>query len=131
MPFPIDLKYIEEAERELGVLFPDNFKAKMVAENGGDVETDDEDWQLFPFFDKADHKRIARTSNHIILETKEAREWNNFPIKGVAIASNGYGDKLVFLNISEDSKELGEDIFIWYHETGEIVKVANSISELL
>jgi hypothetical protein len=37
MPFPVELKYINTAERRLGLIFPDSFKAAMAANNGGTV----------------------------------------------------------------------------------------------
>ena len=130
MPFPVDIKYIIEVEQELGLLFPDSFKSKMMIENGGELMTDDDDWQLFPFFDKSDKKRISRTCNHIALETKQVRSWGNFPSNGIAIASNGSGDFLLLLSTQDDNKKLSDEIYIWFHETGEIEKVADSIEEL-
>lgn len=130
MPFPVDIKYIIEAEQELGFLFPDSFKSKMMLENGGELMTDDDDWQLFPFFDKSEKKRISRTCNHIALETKQARAWNNFPSIGITIASNGSGDFLLLLPTKQNDKKLSDEIYIWFHETGEIEKVADSIQEL-
>ena len=131
MPFPIDIKYINETEQELGLFFPDNFKAKMTQENGGELLTEEDDWQLFPFFDKSDKKRISRTCNHIILETNQAKSWDNFPDKGVAIASNGCGDFLILLPTKENDKKLSDEIFMWFHETGEIEKVADKIDEFI
>jgi hypothetical protein len=130
MTFPVDVKYINEAEQELELVFPNKFKSKMTKENGGELITEDDDWQLFPFFDKSDNKRISRTCNHIGLETKQAKEWDNFPKNGVAIASNGSGDYLVLLPIAGIEKKLSEEIFFWLHETGEIEKVAENIDEL-
>lgn len=130
MPFPIDEKYIFEAEQELGLSFPSMFKAKMKKENGGAIETENDDWQLFPFFDKLDKKRISRTSNHIILETKEAKKWRNFPNNGIAIGENGSGDRLILLPATENSKVLSEEIYTWFHETGEVEKIADSIEEI-
>lgn len=130
MPFPIDLKYITETEKELGLIFPDSFKNKMRNENGGELITKEDDWQIFPFLDKSDKKRISRTSNHIVLETKQARNWGNFPIDGIAIASNGSGDFLILLPTKENQQNLSSEIFSWFHETGEIKKVANNIEEL-
>jgi len=130
MPFPVDIKYINETEQELELVFPNKFKSKMTKENGGELITEDDDWQLFPFFDKSDNKRISRTCNHIGLETKQAKEWDNFPKNGVAIASNGSGDYLVLLPIAENEKKLREEIFFWLHETGKIEKVAENIDEL-
>jgi len=130
MPFPIDIKYISEIEQELGLIFPESFKTKMREENGGELSTKDDDWQIFPFFDKSDQKRISRTANHIILETKQARNWGNFPANGIAIASNGSGDFLLLLPTKENQQQLSSEIFAWFHETGEVKKIANHITEL-
>ncbi len=131
MPFPLDPQYIIETEQELGVLFPDHFKAKMIRENGGPLATGDDYWHLYPFFDKSDNKRISRTCNHIGLETRLARNWRNFPADAVAIASNGSGDHLVLLPMNAHCKELGDTIFTGYHETGDTDKVAETINELI
>lgn len=130
MPFPLDRKYIIETEQELGVIFPDSFKSKMTIENGGELMTEDDYWQLFPFFDKSDNKSMSRTCNHIVLETKQARVWDNFPDNGIAIASNGSGDNLILLPLHNDNKKLREEIYLWQHETGDIQEVAKTISEL-
>lgn len=102
----------------------------MVQENGGELMTEDDDWQLFPFFDKSDKKRISRTCNHIGLETKQAREWDDFPPNGIAIGSNGCGDILLLLPTTENIKKLNEEVFIWFHETGKMEKLADNINKL-
>ena len=130
MPFPVDLEYIRESEKELGVQFPQKFIRKMTFENGGEIMTEEDDWQLIPFFDKTDNKRISRTCNHIILETEKAREWNGFPKNGIAIATNGSGDYLVLLPFKDSPTKLREEIYIWLHETAEIIEAAISIDEL-
>lgn len=66
MPFPLDEKYIIETEKELDILFLGSFKVKMMQENGGELVIADNDWQLYPFFDKSDKKRINRTCNPMI-----------------------------------------------------------------
>ncbi|WP_177764452.1 SMI1/KNR4 family protein [Flavobacterium sp. I3-2] len=131
MPFPIDEKYIIETEKELGILFPYNFKLKMIKENGGEMVNEDDDWNLYPFFDKSNKKRISRTCNHIGLETKQAKNWGNFPLNAIAIASNGSGDHLVLLPTKENNEILSDEIFTWYHETGKTEKVADKIDELI
>jgi len=131
MPFPVDLKFIQDTEKELGLFFPDIFKQKMMLENGGEIQTDEDDWQLFPFFDKTDNKRISRTCNHIIHETKQAKEWDDFPESAISIASNGCGDYLVLLIDKNNGKQLNDEIFLWLHETGGLVKIADSINELI
>lgn len=131
MPFPIELKYIVQTEEELGVLFPDQFKTKMMQENGGELTTKEDDWQLYPFFDRSDKKRIGRTCNHIGLETKQTRSWRNFPANAIAIASNGSGDYLILLPEIGNEKQLSEVIYSWWHEKGVPQQIADSINDLL
>lgn len=131
MPFPVDEIYIKETESELSLDFPEKFKLKMIEENGGEIITDEDEWQIFPFFDKSDNKRISRTCNHIVLETKQAKEWDNFPVNAIAIATNGFGDHLILLPLANNNKKLGDEIYFWFHETGEITKIAESIDELI
>lgn len=131
MPFPIEPNYIAQTEDELGVLFPTRFKAKMIQENGGELSTKEDDWQLYPFFDRSDKKRMSRTCNHIGLETKQAKEWRNFPAHAIAIASNGSGDHLILLPENDNEKQLSEVIYAWWHEEGIPNKIADSIEDLV
>jgi hypothetical protein len=128
MPFPIDEKYIKETESELNVEFPTEFKNRLIKLNGGELIADEFDFQLYPFFDKSDRKRISRTCNHIGLETKNAHKWNNFPKNGIAIASDGGGNHLVLTHDGDGI--LSNEIFFWHHEVGELEKIAESINEL-
>ena len=130
MPFAVNEKFILQTEQLLGVTFPPDFRLKMMQSNGGEIETDEDVWELYPFFDNSDQVRLKRTCNEIILETKQARKWNNFPSSGVAIARNGCGDQLLFLVDEADSTKLGESIYQWQHETGEVFVVAADIQEL-
>ncbi|AWK03943.1 SMI1/KNR4 family protein [Flavobacterium crocinum] len=131
MPFPLDVKYIIETEEQLEVQFPSLFKEKMMKENGGEAATEYDDWNLYPFFDQSDKKRISRTCQDIVLGTNQARKWNNFPSSAIAIASNGCGDQLVLIPLDNDKGKLSEVIYFWYHETGALEKVAESIQELI
>ena len=128
MPFPLDEKYIKETEFELSVKFPTEFKNRMIKSNGGELVTDEFEFELFPIFDKSDRKRISRTCNHIGLETKNAREWNEFPENGIAIGSDGFGN-LIILTHSGDGI-LSDEIHFWNHEIGQTEKIAESITEL-
>jgi hypothetical protein len=128
MPFPVDIQYIQMTEKEFDMFFPPIFKAKMMQLNGGELLTEDEEWNLYPFFDKSTNKKISRTCNHIGLETKAAREWSNFPSNAIAIGSNGSGDQLILMPESERSKNLSDTIYIWRHETGETEFVAANIN---
>lgn len=130
MPFPVDGIYIKQAEEKLGVEFPSSFRTKMMRDNGGELATEEDDWQLFPFLDSSDKKRLSRTSNDIVRETGLAKKWPNFPSDCIAIASNGSGDLLVFKRGAPPAKKLEEVVYFWSHETGKLEEVASSFSEL-
>ncbi|MBK6901576.1 MAG: SMI1/KNR4 family protein [Saprospirales bacterium] len=125
MSFPIESKYIRELETELNVKFPPKFIKRMMVSNGGEVETEELDILLYPFYDKTDKKRISRTCNHIGRETKSAKEWTAFPTNGVAIGTDGFGNQLILLH--EGNGLLKETIYFWDHETGEMEEFAPSI----
>lgn len=126
MPFPVEEKYIEETESELNVKFPPDYKNRMIKSNGGEIDSDDYFFQLHPFFDKSDKKRISRTCNHIALETKNAKGWKGFPENAIVIGDGGSGD-LLFLQHNGNGI-LSDKIYLWDH--GEIEKIAESIKEL-
>ncbi len=102
----------------------------MQSKNGGEIETEFGSWIIHPFFDKSDIKRTKRTTNHIILETKNSREWDGFPSTAIAIGDNGSGDKLILLPADANSNELSDKIYVWLHETREIEELADNINEL-
>lgn len=130
MPFPIDLKFIEKLEADLGLSFPEKYKNKMLIENGGRIQHHEDDWTLFPFLDNLDKKRISRTCNHIGLETKNAKEWDNFPMDAIAIGQNDFGDLLILLPVKSTPNKLADNIFVWLHETGEIFELAENINSI-
>jgi hypothetical protein len=131
MPFPVEEIYIKKTEEKLETEFPSSFKMKMMRDNGGEIETDEDNWQLFPFFDESDKKRLSRTSNDIVRETQLARKWPNFPADCIAIASNGSGDMLVFKRLANPDRILDDTVYFWSHETGELQIAASSFSELI
>ena len=128
MPFPVDKRYIEESENDLNVIFPESFKKRMIKVNGGELDNEEIEIELYPFFDKSDKKRISRTCNHIGLETKKSREWNLFPDNAIAIGDDGFGNKLILMHSGDGA--LQDQILYWFHENGEIEKLANSIQDL-
>jgi hypothetical protein len=130
MPFPIAAEEIAKTEKKLGVCFPLGFKARMARDNGGEIKAADDYWQLIPFLDASDRKRIARTCNDICRETASTRSWRGFPADAYVIAQNGSGDHLILKPSATDSQVLGEEIFLWDHETGQVTRVADSIQEL-
>lgn len=130
MPFPVDIKYVNECERKLGAKFPPAFTVHMVKQNGGTVVTDVDSWDLYPFFDTSDKKRLKRTCNDIVRETASAREWPDFPEEAIAIGANGCGDQLVLLRQNDAPELLGHEVYWWDHETGDVFKVADDFSKL-
>lgn len=127
MAFDLDIKYIEEAESKLGKFLPKAYKEAMMQSNGGTAYLADEDWELFPIADMSDRKRIARSANHIIYETIQAKKWKSFPKNALAIASDGCGNLLIF---KEDADSYSDKIYLWCHEMGELELVANCFNEL-
>jgi hypothetical protein len=129
MPFPVDSIFIDRAAQKLGIRLPLGYIAHMQRSNGGEVEATNDRWQLFPIFDDSDKTRIKRTCNDIVRETRIAREWPRFPANGVAIASNGGGDNLIFLP-NESSERLDDTVYWWDHETGLHKAIADDFAEL-
>jgi len=130
MPHPVDPAAVRETEEKLGVAFPQGYVTRMTRSNGGDLVIEGEEWSLHPFLDSSEAAHIERTEYDIVQGTVDAREWEVFPPGGVAIASNGMGDELVFLPDPQRAGLLQPNVFMWSHETGEIDEVAKDFGEL-
>jgi hypothetical protein len=116
MPFPTTAARVDAAERELGVQLPKEYRARLMARNGGELTTAGDDWQVFPVFDPTDRKTAGRSANHIVQEVRGAREADGFPAGGIAIAANGEGDYLVLLPATTPGRLDGQ-VHVWNHET--------------
>ncbi len=130
MAFPIPESEIAKTEAKIGIRFPESFRKAMMADNGGEVITEEDQWELFPFFDTTDRKRLSRTSNDILRETVESRKWRGFPENGWAVANNGFGDHIVFLRSASDPSRFEDTVYTFWHETGEVKVLAKDFSEL-
>lgn len=130
MPFPLDPLFIRRAEEKLGRSLPSGYANSMLRANGGEIETEDDVWFLYPILDDSDRKRLARTCNDIVRESATARSWRGFPPEAVTIAHNGSGDQLLLLPSPADDTRFGDAVFAWSHETGEIVLVAQDFNDL-
>jgi hypothetical protein len=111
VPFPTSERRIEDAERQLGRRLPDDLRARLLHHNGGDVTVDGDEWQLYPVWDDSNLRTIARTSNNVVGETREAREWRLFPHGAIVIGGDGSGDLLVL-------RAGAARVERWSHETG-------------
>jgi hypothetical protein len=129
MPFPVEKRWIDATEAQLGTEFPSSYREAMMRWNGGAVSALDETWELFPIRDDSEPERTRRTSNDVLHETQEARGWQDFPSKGVAIAGNGTGDLLVFIALAE-GKPLRPTVYWWDHEYGQMQEIAGDFREL-
>ena len=127
MPFDIAESFILEAEREIGAVLPSSYRTSMLGANGGEIDTEDDSWELYPIADTSDRKRLSRTANHIIKETSLCRAWPGFPENALAIASNGAGDQLVLL---KQGSVFESAVYAWSHETAALTTVANEFSAL-
>ena len=127
MPFPISDDFICATEKALGASLPARYRAAMARSNGGEVEVEYDVWQLHPLEDRSDRKRLARTGNHILRETDQARKWPNFPAGAISIASNGTGDLLV---LRQHGGGLSDTVYLWSHEDGSLTELATSIEEI-
>lgn len=128
MPFPVDEKYIKIAETEFGVRFPESFRNKMMKLNGGGIEIGSDYFELQPFYDTSDIKRIKRTCNSIVHETKNERKHYRLPSNLIVIGNNGGGDLLVY---KINNNGIIETTVYWFnHETEELELAANDFSEL-
>ncbi|MHA6262370.1 SMI1/KNR4 family protein [Arenibacterium sp. CAU 1754] len=127
MPWPVDEQYVVECERNLGISLPKSYRASMIAENGGEVICDNDTWKLHPIWDKSDKKRLKRTANDVLRETKAMRAWSGWPDSAVCIAGNGTGDALLFLANGSDCETA---IHRWNHETGQTKKIQDDFSKL-
>lgn len=99
----------------------------MIAENGGAVICDNDAWQLHPIRDKSEKKRLQRTANDVVRETKAMKDWEGWPTSAICIAGNGTGDALVVL-INANTCEPA--IPRWNHETGQTTKLHGDFSEM-
>lgn len=128
MAFDISEDQVAATEGELGRQLPPVYRAKMMANNGGTAFDDEDQWDIHPIKDTSDRKRLSRSCNHVIAETKAAREWRGFPDDALAIGGNGFGDVMILLPSQADPSVYGDQIFVFWHETGEVKPLADDFS---
>ena len=127
MPFALAERFISATEEKLGAPLPHSYRQAMMASNGGDVVAYDDVWNLHPILDTSDRKRLSRSCNDIWRETRVMRGWPGWPENAVAIADNGTGDKLLFLREGPLNQPA---VYVWLHDTGDLIEVAQSFAEL-
>jgi hypothetical protein len=127
MPFNLAERFINAAEDTLAAALPYFYRQAMMASNGGEICAYNDVWNLHPILDSSDRKRLSRSCNDILRETRMMRDWPGWPGNAVAIADNGAGDKLVF---PKEGQTYHPEVYVWLHKTGDLIEVAQSFSEL-
>ena len=127
MAFNLAEQYVQQAEDALGATLPQNYRVAMMTNNGGEVDVADDDWELIPIKDSSDRKRLARSCNDIVAETKSYQEQSGFPVDVVVIAENGSGDCIVF---RREGNVFHPAPHVWNHETRTLLKICDDFSEL-
>jgi hypothetical protein len=122
MPFATTDEHIRKAEEALGVQLPAVLRERLLRDNGGEIEAADDIWQLFPVQDTTDRKRLSRTASHIVRETAEARKWDGFPSRAIAIASNGSGDYLILQDMAGNGN-FADTVLLWSHDDASVTPV--------
>ena len=125
MGFDVTEKYIQLAEKELGVTFPTQYRNRLMRENGGEIEQY-EDWFLLPVLDTSDKKRLSRSCSDICRETKQAICDGGLPEDSIIIANNGDGDYLILIKDPSQPGGVDKKIYYWGHEVGEPIVWAES-----
>ena len=115
---PVEERFIVDAERTLGVRFPAGYRSWLRRQNGGEVQIDEEWWDLHPVADASDPRRIGPTWDHVCRQTELSRLLGGFPADAVAIGDDGSGDLLV-LKAREPGATL--ELAVWQHATAEVV----------
>jgi hypothetical protein len=129
VPFPLDVRFVRDAEAKLGLRLPLGYVARMCQDNGGSVAVGRDAFVLHPILDTSDRKRLARTCNDIIRETAAARQWRGFPPDALVVGDNGGGDLLVLLPDPAGGC-FADPVYWWDHETGELHPAADAFEEL-
>jgi hypothetical protein len=127
VPFDLDERFVVAAEQKLGASLPYSYRQAMKTSNGGQVRAHNDYWNLFPILDTSDRKRLKRSCNDILYETKRCRDWPGWPENALAIADNGTRDRLVLFKVNERYEP---SIYVRLDETGELAVVAEVFSDL-
>lgn len=131
MPFPVDERFILDAESDLGGRLPESYRSSLQVQNGQEIEIGREHWYLYPVWDRSDKKRTSRTCNHIVLETRNARTWSGFPESAIALGEDDPGNRLILLPDPGDTERFGPILYRWDHETRVLEILADDISALI
>ncbi|RDW14993.1 SMI1/KNR4 family protein [Oceanobacillus chungangensis] len=116
----VDDSDIKAAEDKLDVVFPEQYKELFKLVNNADIG----EWILYPI---KDHRNLKKTWDDIVRQNTEVRE--EYMSKDlIAIGDDGSGDKLCF---KVNDGIMGNEIYLWYHEDGELEYYAPNLKEFI
>ena len=128
MAFNISDEKIAKTEASLGRRLPPVYRSIMGESNGGTAFDEEDQWDIYPIQDDSDRKRLSRSCNHIIAETKSAKEWKGFPAEGLVVGGNGFGDVMLLLPSETDPTLFSDRLFVYWHETGKVESLADDLA---
>ena len=92
MAFDLSEDQLESTEADVGAVFPQSYRQRMMRSNGGEVFANVDYWNLIPIRNKSERKRLSRTASHVLAETKSFSEWSIWHDNAYVIAENETGD---------------------------------------
>ena len=113
--------HIVQAEKHLGILFPEGLKNIWLISNGLEYP---QDWRIYPVFDP----RNPRKSWGHIVEENTRQQYEDMQENFLKIAGDSYGNHLVL--VVQDG-QAGEHIYHWNHETAKIRKSPITFEKIL
>ncbi|MBE4906946.1 SMI1/KNR4 family protein [Bacillus luteolus] len=116
----VDESDIKAAENKLGAVFPDQYKELFKLVNNAEIG----EWILYPI---KDHRNTKKTWDDVVRQNTVVRE-EHMSEDLIAIGDDGSGDKLC---LKENDGIMGNEIYLWYHEDGEIEEYASSLKEFI
>ncbi|UPO90416.1 SMI1/KNR4 family protein [Niallia sp. Man26] len=111
---------IKAAEEKLQAVFPEQFVQLYHLVNNPEIG----EWLLFPIKDR---KNVKKTWDDIVRQNTEVR-YIGMADEWIVIGENGTGDKLCLKKVNGLMRE---QIFLWYHESGEAEELAPSLKQFI
>lgn len=111
---------IKAAEDKLGSIIPQQYKELFKLVNNAEIG----EWILYPI---KDHRNPKKTWDDIVRQNNEVRD-EDMSRDLIAIGDDGSGNKLC-LKVNDGI--MGDEIYLWSHEDGELEEYASNLKEFI